>query len=93
MGVQAEVMFLEREGGSANGREMPAINRDWSCVYRGPGGGRRAFVVFEAAPRGLSSGEDSGGKRTKTGEKALREPFGRMRVVAPAPSSASARAA
>ena len=26
--------------GSANGREAPVVNKEWSCVFRGPEDGR-----------------------------------------------------
>ena len=75
MGVQTGVPFGE-EGGSASGKEMPAVCKEWLCVFRGPEGCRRFFVVLEAFPLRLGSGEKSGKKRAESGEGALREPFG-----------------
>ena len=69
------VPFGRERGGSAGGRETPAVNREWSCVFRGPEVGRRVFVVMEVAPRRLDSGGDSGGKRTESGKNSLCEPF------------------
>ena len=64
------------EGGPASGRETPAVNKEGTCVFRGPGDGRRVFVVLEAASRRPGSGGDTGGKRAESGEDSLREPFG-----------------
>ena len=63
MGVETELPF-GREGGSASGRETPAVNKEWSGALRGPEDGRRVFVVLEAAWRELGSGGGSGGKGT-----------------------------
>ena len=49
-------------------------------VFWDPEDGRRVFVVLEAAQRRLGSVSDSGGKSSESGEKALREPFGRVGV-------------
>ena len=71
VGVEMGVPF-RREGGSASGRETPAVSKSRSCVFRRPEDGRRFFVVLEAAPRRLKSGEDLVWKRTETGEGAQR---------------------
>ena len=69
-------MPFGRGGGSANGREISAVNKELPCVFRGPEVGRRVLVVLEVAPRGLGSGGDSGGMRAESYEGALREPLG-----------------
>ena len=75
MGVETGVSF-GREGGSASGKEAPAVCKGWSCVFRGPEDCRRVFVV-----RGGTAVEGgSGGKRTESREAALREPFGGVGV-------------
>ena len=71
---------VRERGGVASGREMPAVCKEWSCVFQGPEDGRRGFVVLEAAPQRLGSGGHSGGKRAKSGEGALREPPGGVGV-------------
>ena len=63
-----------------SGREMPAVCKEQSCVFRGPEDGCLVFVVLEAALRWLGSGGDSGGKRVVSGEEALRKPFGGVGV-------------
>ena len=70
---------LER-GESTSGRETPALNEELSCVFRGPGDGRRVFVVLEAGPRRPGSGGGSSGKRAGTSEDALRGRFGGVGV-------------
>ena len=79
MGVKTEVSF-GREGGSTSGRETPAVCKEWSCVFRGPEDDRRVFVVLEAAPQRLGSGEGIGEKRAESGEEALRGLFGGVGV-------------
>ena len=73
-------MPFERKEGLASGRETPAVSQERSCISRGPEDYRRDFEVLEAAPRRLGSEGDSGGKRTESGEDALREPFGGVKV-------------
>ena len=79
MGVKTGLPF-GREGGSTSGRETQAVNKEWPCVFQGSANGRQAFMVLKATPRRASSGGESGGKRTKPGEGALRESFGEVGV-------------
>ena len=56
---------VRERGGSASGREVPAVNREWPCVFRGPEDGRRVLVFLEAAPQrpGSVEGPEDGAGR------------------------------